>query len=282
MLTDELFLGTKLYNKKLTELCRPIARYLGITQAVYVHIDKQGRMFTITSNQKMMENYIQQQHYKYATMYVNPSNMHNGFAVDNSAMDEKYKNVVLYDFITKFNWHNSFLYAEKDNMGGYFAIDFATTADNYQIFNKLMNESRIVKKMIRDLNNKVTLMVNKDLQENRMDFASLRGDSFHSAKGRVFHEQHEQQHKLQLLKESKILTDRDGNDFLNKIHLSPQETNCLKIYQTTHSVKVVARDLDLATTTVTSYIENIKNKLNCNNKNELFEKADILESLGYI
>ncbi len=281
MLTDELFLGTKLYHKKFAEFCKPIERYLGVTQATYVHVDKHGRIFSIFTKHKPMENYIANQHYKYSTMYVNPNNMHNGFAVDNSAIDEKYKNVVLYDFITKFDWHNSFLYAEKDNAGGYFAIDFATTASNYKIFNKLINERRTVKKLIRDLNDKITLMAHKDLQENKMDFATLRGDSFHTARGRVFHEQHEQQNKIQLLRESGLLTEHD-NGFLDKIHLSPQETNCLKIYQTTHSVKAVARDLDLATTTVTSYIENIKNKLNCNNKNELFEKAEILESLGYI
>lgn len=71
-------------------------------------------------------------------------------------------------------------------------------------------------------------------------------------------------------------------DFLNHMSLSAQEINCMRSYMVTHNLKEVARHLNLSVTTVHSYIENIKNKLQCHHKNELFLKGQILESLGYI
>ena len=195
MLTDDYFYGTKHYNKNLKELCRPIDKYLGTTQVGYVSIDKNGMLFIINSNVGMLEDNIQNHGYKNATIMVSPKNMHSGFAFDNACTDEAYKNNNLYTFITKFGWHNSFIYAEKDKFGGYFAVNLATTKENYAISNRVVNESKIIKKLIRDLHNKVILMFNKDIQENSVDFAALRGDSFHTAKGRVFNEQFEQEQK---------------------------------------------------------------------------------------
>ena len=282
MLTDEFFFGTKLYQKKFIELCKPIAKYLGITHVIYVNIDKHGNIFSICTHPNWVERFLEEQYYKLDPFMVHPNNIHNGFSFDNSSFDQEFKDRLLYDAIIKFNWCNSFAYIEKTTTGGYFGFDFGTTKDNYQIFNRLINETRIIKKIIRDLHNKLTLIIKKDLQENKMNFAALKGDLFHSQKGLVFNEQYEHQHKIQLLKEVGFLSCNDDQDFLTKMFLSPQEINCLRNYLSTHSIKKVSKDLNLATTTITSYIENIKNKLNCTNKNELFEKAEILESLGWI
>ena len=73
-----------------------------------------------------------------------------------------------------------------------------------------------------------------------------------------------------------------GEDLSTQPQLSKQEINCLRIYMTDQNIKAVARELDLAVTTVATYIENIKNKLNCNMKTELLDKAVILQSLGML
>ncbi len=283
MLSDEFFLGTKLYRKKFIELCRPIVKYLGVTEAIYLNIDKQGRMFSISTHSKWWERLLEEQYYIIDPLMVHPDNIHSGFAFDNSSDEQEFKDTLLYDAVVNFNLCHSFVYIEKAaNNGGYFGFVFATTKDNYQIISRLVNEAQIIKRFIRNLNSKLILLTAKDSQENKMDFATLKGELFHRQKGLVFNEEHEHQHKIQLLTETGILSNNDGQDFLTKIYLSPQEINCLREYITTHSIKKVSRDLNLAVTTVTSYIENIKSKLNCTNKNELFEKAEILESLGRI
>ncbi len=281
MLTDEFFLGTKLYHKKLTELCKPIARYLGVTQVIYVNIDKRGQMFCICNNYPWVERFLEEHYYLLDPLMVHPNNIHNGFSFDNASEDQEFKDTLLYDAVIKFDWCHSFAYIEKTAAGGYFGFDFGTTKSNYQIINKLINGSQIIKKMIRNLHKKIMLMT-RELQENKMDFATMKGELFNSQKGLVFNEQVENEHKIRLLRDTGFLANDADQDFLTRVYLSPQETNCLRAYLDTHSIKKVSGDLSLAVTTVTSYIENIKNKLNCHNKNELFDKAEILESLGRI
>lgn len=281
MLSDDFFLGTKLYHKKLATLCKSLNRYLGVTHAIYVNIDKNGRLFSICTHPDWVERFLEEKYYLLDPLMVHPKNVHNGFSFDSASNDQDFKDTLLYDAVIKFDWCHSFAYMEKTIDGGYFAFDFGTTKENYKIINRLINEMQIVKKAIKGLHNRMKPLINHDLQENKMDFATLKGQEFYNQKGLVFNETSDMQNKIQLLNETGFLGSDNQNFSLN-VSLSPQEINCLRSYLATHSIKEVAQDLDLAVTTVASYIENVKNKLNCNNKNKLFEMAEILASLGHI
>jgi DNA-binding CsgD family transcriptional regulator len=284
MLEDDYFNGTKLYHRELAKLMSPISKYLGIKQAMYTNIAKNGMCFTTCTNVEAIEDHLARRGYLHNTSHVHPDNMHNGFAFDNACPNETYKNLNLYTYITKFDWHNSFIYAEKTSDGGYFSTCFATDKENFAISNRVANETGIIKKLIRDLHKKMMLLFSKDMEKYKMDFSALSGEAFHTTKGRVYNEQTEIQkkNKIKLLQESGILSGLNDSDILAKVQLTAQELNCLRLYHDNHTIKQVARALNLASTTVTSYIENIKEKLDCNNKNDLFEKVEILESLGHI
>lgn len=279
MLTDEFFLGTKLYRQKLMELCKPLIKYLGITHAIYINIDKHGKTFCICSDDKWVERFLEERYYEVDPFMVHPNNMHNGFSFDNASDHQDFKDTLLYEAVTKFNWCNSFAYIEKMDNGSYFGIDFGTAKDNRQVINRLMNESHIIRKFIRDLH-KNLVAATLDLQENKMDFAALKGEAFHTQKGLVFNEAHENQSKIKLLEDLGFAN--SDLQALMKVSLSPQETNCLRSYLVHRNIKEVAREIGLAVTTVASYIENIKNKLNCHHKNDLCEKGEFLTSLGRI
>lgn len=281
MLTDDFFLGTKLYQNLFIDWCKPLADYMGITHAIYVNVDKHGRTFNVCTHSKWIERVIEKEYYKLNLLMVSPQNMHNGFCFDQANEDQEYKDILVYDAATNFNWCCSFAYVEKTSNGGYWAVDLGTTKDNYLIANRLINEASIVKKLLRDLHKNINLMV-KNLEESRMDFAALKGELFYSQRGLVFNEQKQYQEKVDLLKQVGFLKNVSSSNFLNSSFLSPQETNCLKIYVNSPNIKAVARELGLAASTVTSYLENIKNKLECYNKQDLLEKSRILESLGYL
>ncbi|HXH54322.1 MAG TPA: LuxR C-terminal-related transcriptional regulator [Gammaproteobacteria bacterium] len=280
MLEDDFFLGTKLYQKKFTELCKPITDYMGIVSAHYINVDKHGKALTIYSLDKWGERVLEKQYYKVETGMVHPDNINNGFALCNASDNEEYKNTLLYDGSVHSNWWHAFVHIEKrpDN-SGYTGLGFATTKDNYKIHNILMNELSIIKNFIKSLDENLMSVIGKDLEDHKMDLAAIKGDAFYSQKGVVFNQEAKNKHKIGLLKKLGLIT---GEDFLKMPTLSPQEVNCLRIYMIDQSIKQVARDLNLGLTTVTSYIENVKNKLNCHTKQELLEKANILEALGYI
>lgn len=282
MLTDQFFIGTKLYQKKFAEIIKPLANYLGITHAIYVNIDKHGRLFSICTQVEWVERFLQEEYYKLDPFMVHPNNIHNGFSFDAASLEQEFKDKLLYDAIINFDWCNSFAYIEKTISGGYIGFDFGTDKNNYHIYNRLINEIKLIKKFIRNINNKLNMIIAKDLKENKMDFAALKGDLFNTQQGLVFNDREENKNKNQLLKELGLFSSNCEQDFFNNISLSPQQINCLREYMTTNNIKMVARNLNLAVTTASSYIEHVKNKLNCNTKNKLFEKAEILESLGYI
>jgi DNA-binding CsgD family transcriptional regulator len=284
MLTDDYFAGTRLYHKALSKFIVPLEKYLGVNQAMYVNINKDGNCFATCTNVKIVEDHLERKGYLHNTSHVSPENMHSGFAFEAACQNENYRNINLYTYITKFNWHNSFAYAEKDNLGGYFFFSLSTNKDNFAISNRVVNESIIIRKMLRDINKKMIILFGKEIEDLRMSFADLSGENFYKNKGRVYNEQTEldQKRKIKLLQELGILSKDSSSESLFNVKLSPQEINCLRLYTSNQNIKKVARDLNLAATTVTSYIENIKNKLRCNNKSDLFEKAEILESIGSI
>ena len=284
MLADDYFLGTKLYSKKFTELCEPLSNYLGnITSAHYVHVDKAGTAFNIYTLEKWGERVLEKEYYKVEVGIVHPDNMHNGMVFCESSDHQEYKDELLYDGAINFNFHHTFCYVQKDiNNNGYTAFGFGVAKDNYKMANKLLNEYHIVKEFIRQIHNQLNSIIAKDLVENRVDVAKLKGnDLFNAQKGVVFNPKEEYIKKAHLLKDLGLCSGSDYNILIDP-KLSPQEIHCLRSYLHNHSIKQVAMDLNLAETTVSSYMENIKCKLNCNNKHQLLEKGLFLESFGHI
>ncbi|HXH55377.1 MAG TPA: LuxR C-terminal-related transcriptional regulator [Gammaproteobacteria bacterium] len=285
MLTDDYFLGTKLYQKKFTELCKPISDYLGgITSAFYGNVNKDGTGFVIYSLEKWAERVLEKEYYKTEIGMVHPNNMHNGFSFCDASDYQEYKDGLLYDGAVNFNWTHSFFHVEKNaNNDGYVGFGFGAAKDNAQMANRLLNEAQTIKKFIKQLNNQLALIITDDLKESRVDIATLKGgDLFHTQKGLVFNPQEENIKKLHLLKQAGFCSNKDTETLLTSPNLSPQEINCLRIYLINHSVKQVAETLGLAETTVSSYMENVKNKLHCTSKKQLLETGSLLESLGHI
>ncbi len=113
MLTDEFFLGTKLYNQKFSELCKPLVNYLGITQALYINIDKLGRAFSVFNDKKWAERFVEEHYYQFDPLMVHPDHMHNGFSFDAASDDQEFHDKMDHDAIVNFNWYHSFVYTEK-------------------------------------------------------------------------------------------------------------------------------------------------------------------------
>ena len=278
MLTDALFYGTKKYHKQFDALCEPLKQYLGITTGVYLNTAQDGSMTNLLTNYKWLERYIEQGYFKQDPGIVHPDNIHNGFSFVTTSEDLEYRDTMLKEAIYNFNFHHGFCYVEKTS-SNFTLFYFATDKENTKMVNKIVNQAPMVKKLIRNLNKQVISQF-KDLQDNKVDILKIKGDLFLEQKGIVFSEQHDTQHKIQILKNEGLITEHCAN--LETIELTRQEINCLRIYMEDYNIKNVAQDLNIATTTATSYIENIKQKLNCNNKEELLKIADVLAGLGKI
>lgn len=276
MLTDELFYGTKNHHKRFFELCNPIKQYLGVTTAVYINVHQDGQMETIFSNCKWIERFIEEEYFKQDPGMVHPKNINNGFSFVTTNEDQEYKDNMLEEAIQKFNFHHGFCYVEK-NGPSFFLFYFATEKENVSLINKVVNEANSVKKLIRNLNKQISSEF-KDLQDNKVDLLKLKKDLFLRQKGIVFNEEEDNRRRVEILKNEGLINNHHTNVTL--IDLTRQELNCLRIYMEDGNIKSIARNLDIALTTATSYIENIKQKLNCSTKQELLKVANVLAGLG--
>ncbi len=80
-----------------------------------------------------------------------------------------------------------------------------------------------------------------------------------------------------------FLTEIGFGEFVNKAEmLSPREQGCVKLLLKGKSIKETATTLELSPRTVEHYLENIKNKFNCQFKNELYVIAERLYEFGLI
>ena len=281
MLEDDFFAGTKTYNTALDRFCLPLKKLLGVTYAMYFNIDKNNQAIHICTDQEWTQKYVENKYYNIDPLLVDPNNMHNGFAFNNACGHKDFKNLLLYDAEVNFNLCHSFVYVEKIAGGGYFGIGFATDPGNYKISELLLNERDIVKLTIRELNKNIVREIS-NLDEKRMYLPDLKKDLFFTQKGLVFNEIHRLNEKVKFLKSSLAAQELSDADDLLGVKLSPQEIRCLREYMVVKNIKNVAKNLQLSALTVSSYMENIKNKLFCCNKVELMKKGSILESLGII
>jgi DNA-binding CsgD family transcriptional regulator len=64
--------------------------------------------------------------------------------------------------------------------------------------------------------------------------------------------------------------------------LSPREKEALSLYLQGETARSIAKRLNLSSRTVESYLENIKNKLNCYQKTELLKRAQELQDYGLL
>lgn len=278
MLTDELFYMTKNYHEKFFELCNPIKKYLGITTAAYLNVNQNGEMEMIASNHKWIERFIEESYFNQDPGMVHPKNMNSGFSFVTTSDDQEYKSTMLHEAIHKFDFHHGFCYVEK-NGSSFSLFYFATQKENNNIINKITNEANLVKKFIRNLNKQI-ISEFKDFQDNKVDLIKLKSDLFFGKKGIVFNDDQENHQKMEILKEEGFIHNSYSDSDL--IKLSKQEINCLRIYMEDCSIKNIAKSLNIALTTATSYIENIKQKLNCYTKQDLLKVATVLTGLGKI
>ena len=278
MLTDELFYGTKLFHKKLADLLYPLTQYLGITQGDYIKVDQDGTLINIHTDYKWMERYLEKDFYNNDPSFVHPNNASNGFAFLPAVDNEDYKNTLLKEAIDEFDFHHGFVYIEKTK-NSYTMLGFGTDKNNSNMPNRVLNSTNVVKKIIKKIIHQVVLETST-LQENKVDLMKFKKDLFYTQPCLLSSSEEENNKKIKILQNIGLIDSSCNN--LELANLSPQEINCLKIYMENYNIKYIAKKLNITLNTATSYIGNIKKKLNCNTKVELLHKAELLKELGKI
>ena len=274
-LTDEIFKGTVQYHKKFAKICEPMQRYFGINAITYINMNNRGELINLHTHIPWMERCMEQHYYQCDPGMVSPKNIASGFTLDETYGQSEYTDIMMQDCFDTFDLCYECTYVEK-NKNSYQLFAFNAPKKNTRFISRVISEFKILKQFIRQIQH--SLYNNRhEVESFQYDFANIKGPIFYEQQGIISINQAENERKIRILQDIGM-----AKNNLSTVSFSNQEKNCLRLYTEGNTMKQIAISMDISDKTVSKYLENVKNKLNCSTKNELVRQAEILESLGIL
>lgn len=250
---------------------RPLHEIFGIDYFTYHRISNEGQYTVLLDRPDWAEHYVCKKLYKEDPYLQHPDAYTSGFCLIDMNGSPSYKEQILQEG-AKFNLDLGLCLIQKNEHGVEF-FGFSGSKHSSALDKLYLNHQSLLISFANHF---------KKQHANTLKYWN---------EGAPF---------LEILKEKKLernpvqlqLDDETHHSFLKALGMDQQikqaalfsrrEKQCLKWLLKGKSSKETANYLGLSRRTVESYFENIKNKLGCWSKNELFEIAQALESLGLL
>lgn len=238
------------HDRLIKNICAPLKDWLGISIFTYYTIEEDGR-FSILSNCPEQLDFFYEEKLYLANPYLkHPHLFRSGHAFIQATPDPIY----LEQSQQRFQVGNLFL-TLKRNSNCVEGFLFGSKEIGLKSNENYLNELDLLNKFSSHFKREAKALI----EQIKKDCYNLE-----KAKGRAF-----------LEKDASIsLSSNDPEilQFLKVISpLSSREYECLELYKQGHSAQTTATVLGLSQRTIEHYFENIKNKLGCVSKRELFE-----------
>ncbi len=264
-------------SSPINKITKPLKKHLGINFFGYHRIDNKGKYVVLTDHPAWAEYYLENKLFQSDPFLRHPREYSNGISffgdvnLEKKAFPDTLN--VAWRKITKSTDGIVLIEKNKD------VVEFFIFAGNHPAnngFNKLfLNHLPLLRAFSDHFKKEARSILVKQTEENfslpfSWETAGNCSPTFDP--------------KIEVSKQKQFLASIGHEEILNKVHtLTPREMDCLKqLHNGTTSVKGVAAELSLSPRTVEYYLENIKNKLDCWNKEDLAVKTNTLHSLGLL
>lgn len=260
------------YSNRIQKATRPLHEHLGIDYFTYHRIDREGKYTVLVDRPDWAEYYVQEKFYLMDPYLRHPDVYESGTCVIGLHGSEEYKDEI-FKAASKFDMTDCLMVIEKSDD----AVEFF----GYAGHRRNCNFSKLYGNHHPLLN-----AFSKHFKEQLGQILSLQEEEAHilpSTKGQDFY--------LPTFI-SPIIEGNSTQLFLKEIgmgnfckmaeRLTNREKECLEIMLEGKSSKEIAAQLSLSPRTIEFYLENIKDKIGCWNKSELFKKASQLQELGLL
>lgn len=276
---DEMARGTRQYHMTIKKIIEPIEQYYGINNIIYIEITNDGRLINLMSHNRWMEHCLEKQYFIDDPHMVVPDNMGTGFAIWSTRWSHYYQNEEyqkgLYQDCRNFDLCNGLTYAQR-SAEGYRLYIFCAPQDNIHLNSKILSSIEHIKQFI-DYFDSAIAPIRKNLEDHRIDFASLKGEAYHHQRGIIEVKSDDKLKKYRFFKQLGLIDDN-----LEQLALTDREKQCIRLYLEGRSATSTAKALHISPRTVESHMEKIKLKLNVDYKRDIFDKAKILEFMEII
>lgn len=248
-------------QSKLKRLVEPFFRSTGIEGFWYWTITEDGNFTHITTQPNMSEFFYCEELFKGHPHFRTPKHIPSSFLLPDKMSDIEYEKTqgVMND---KFTLDQLFLVVNSDskNLSGY---GFGTYVGRPDLTNFYLNNLFLFRKFINYFHEECSDMVRK-AEDKAVNIATAVGDSFYKPTT-LFAD-------ISLKNENKLFLSTKHQLQLEALSmLSKREKECIKWLLRGRSASQIGKIIHLSPRTVEFYLVNIKNKLFCDTKQELFD-----------
>lgn len=257
---------------KIKKATQPLHDHFGVTYFTYHRIDNDGHYTVMVDRPDWAEYYVANELYKMDPFLRCPDNFQTGICCIDEKGTAQIKSLIRKEYQHFFKSTPGMMFIEKQDSYVEF-FGFTGSYNSAQLNHLFSHDSFLLKRFIDHFKEELRIPL-KEMQLAPNSLPILKGEDYY------FNPFPEEK-----LKESHY-------EFLCKIGLeeevkwakilSKRERECLVYLLNGQSAKETAGLLSLSPRTIEFYFENIKIKLNCHNKGEVFAKATLLNQLDLL
>lgn len=269
--TDHIQRFSTANDRKIKKVCEPLNQTFGIeafwyytlsADGYFSFIGNQGQIAEFFSDHKL---YVGHPFYRHPKFFNNGAyfeQMHEGGSIKQQALvRESYGLSQLFTLLQK---------EENDLIHGF---GFGTLNPNQNLTFTYLNQQELLKSFVSYFCEEMQDLIQK-IEDNKVHIAPHCGQSFY-----------------QSAPLDTVLSPSKAGQFLQRINKSPlpiemyqslssREMECLAWLLKGQTARQMGEHLYLSARTVEGYLENIKNKLGCKSKTEIFTQAMLMKELG--
>lgn len=258
---------------RIKETTKPLKERFGVNYFTYHKIDKAGNYTVLLDRPDWAEHYVEHEYYLGDPFLRDPSLFESGFTFTENHVTPEYYNVVFVDGKKLFNIDLCIMQIEKLEDAVEFFGYCATPGDN-RLKKLYMNHPELLKEFSEHFKQRLNSSI-QTIKEQPGVLPKIKGETYHQ--NEPIKPDTLIDDRITLLKEMGLLDSNISNHTLSK-----REKECLHLLLKGCSAKETATILKLSPRTIESYFENIKSKLNCYTKADLFQVARKLSTVGLI
>ncbi len=262
---------------KLKKIVRPLSERYGLDGFFYTKITPDGFGFQITNRHDVANAYFSNQLYKSNPFICHPDNYkHDQALITSDFYNEQYFDDY-YESIKQiknsFGFDN-YLCVYKKEADTAHVFMFSTTDKNLPTNTLFSNHLPALKRFSEHFLKEWSPHSNK-MEPFMLNLGELM-DSFYGKINRKLSLNDDQAKSIELLRKMGLL------DELTNTNFTKRELDCIEYFLKGYPASQIADSIDLQTRTVEHYLDNIKTKLNCFTKSELFEILQEFKTFGLI
>lgn len=258
------------YSDKIQKVTRPLHEMLDVGYFTYHRIDAQGKYTVLVDRPDWAEHYVDTKYFLDDPYLRHPDVYKSGFCSMQSHGSAEYRQKILYEGKEIFNLDYNILLIKKKNEAVEF-FGFSSNRGTSRLEEVALNCPHFLKTFAEHFTQELSPILQR-MQEEAGSLIDLKGKDFFTKDA------------IHPVPKMDGILEAYGLQTLveQASKLSLQEIKCLQGIRMGNTANEIALNLHLSRRTIESYIENIKNKLRCSTKAELFAIAKKLADFSLL